>query len=151
MHIVWVILIAYMFWIGSQGREIELLGKRIWIPNYTPFSSGNDAIQSAAELGRLDVISISLAILGVALALAALSSFFVVRHAAIQAASIEAKAATEASLPNLITAEIVSKAIQNNPYVLKEAMDLIRESENGLQDQDANAIAETVYTGEIDE
>lgn len=58
-----------------------------------------DPIEAAAQLGRLDYISVALTFLGIVLAAGALAGFFLVRRDAIAAAEDEARKGVERMCP----------------------------------------------------
>jgi hypothetical protein len=76
-----------------------------------------DAIQVAAQAGRLDIVSGLLGALGILIALSAIFGFWSVRGAAMKAASAAAREEMQTLLPKLLTQACVN--------VLKERPDLI--------------------------
>ena len=87
------VLCFYVFgdveWIPFEWLPVELVYKEICDGKPVECLESPDSIHIAAQLGRLDFISISLAILGATVGLAAIFSFMYIK----EKASIEAKEA----------------------------------------------------------
>ena len=104
--------------------------------------SSKDAIANAADLGRLDIVSLSLTILGAVLALAALGSYFVMRHTVIQTTREEAAAAIPKEVKSTVTIDLLIQAIKSDPVLLDELQRAVREG--AMSDTQADDIAETM-------
>jgi len=138
-HAVWLSVFAYFLWVGRSpvGDEDKpsLLGA---------LCEGfkEDAIKLASELGRLDVVSLSLTVLGVVLALAALSSFFMMRHAVIETAREEA----EKSLPSIVSnGEMISaltEKMKSDPVFMTKLHTAL--SDDMMTDEAARDISEVI-------
>lgn len=103
----------------------------------TPISSWGavcDAVGCASQLGRLDLVSVLLAILGLLLALAGVVAFFDLRKAAkdraTEVARVEAERAAEGAAVRYLEAEL--------PRLVEEYMEL---AANAATDEAANQIA----------
>lgn len=94
-----------------------------------------DAIKVASEIGRLDLVSLSLAILGVVLAIAAFGGFFLMRSAAIHAAHDEISAQmskhgqawiedSTVSYLNERCADRIAEWMENNPTTVRRVVKL---------------------------
>lgn len=142
LHVVVIVVFIYILWIGPSGRTVVFAdGVTALLPPCPVCDSKADAIKQAAQIGRLDLVSLSLAILGVGLALAAFGSYFIIRSAAMQAAREEAKEQTARYLPELITTELLATVLRARPEVLVPAIREARLSEPDVSDDDANRIA----------
>ncbi|RDD63200.1 hypothetical protein DRB17_05395 [Ferruginivarius sediminum] len=101
-------------------------------------------------MGRLDLIAVSLTVLGVTLALMAFGSFFVVRSAAMYAAQEEARDRITNILPDLISPQVLAKALEKNPHLLQSAVRSAMHNmvfDPTISEQDALDIAES-FNGE---
>lgn len=138
VHFLWLLLAVAFFWVGSSEepsfvhRILRLMG--------LPASS--DAIALAADLGRLDVVSLSLTILGAVLALAALGSYFVMRHTVIQTTHEEVVALIPDEVRKSFTVEMVNKAIRSDPVLLDMLLNAAREG--SMPSKAADDIAEAM-------
>lgn len=108
-HGIWLVLFVYILtarWGLSAGPPCEICQKAA------------DAINTAADMGRLDYIAMSLTFLGVVLALGAVLGFFTIRHSAMHAATEEAKA----QIDRLIQPTLVQHLEQNGARLLRAAL-----------------------------
>lgn len=87
MHLIWLVLLVWVLWIGPFSDQIEPLAS---VVDCSACQYTADSITSAAQMGRLDMVSIALTVLGVVIAVGALASFSLVKGAAKDAASDEA-------------------------------------------------------------
>lgn len=138
MHVLWGVVFGYIL-----GVNLDL-----W-PRVECINCENesDPIAVAAQLGRLDMVAMALAVLGVTLAVAALISFQVVRAAAMDAARDEARDRLEDMLPKLLTAAMIADALRKNQPIYLSIVGQIRETiglqgASDIKDSDADSIAE---------
>ena len=99
-----------------------------------------DVIQYAAQLGRLDLVSVSLAILAILMGLGGLVAFLDLRSTAKRHARREARILAEATAER-VTNEYLQREL---PKVIKAYIELERDSSSFSQvneDASANAIA----------
>lgn len=142
LHVVVIVAFLYILWIGPSGRSVVFAdGVVVHLPACPICDGKADAIKQAAQMGRLDLVSMSLAILGVGLALAAFGSYFIIRNAAMEAAREEAKEQTARLLPAHITVELIARVLRERPEVLISALAAAKRSEPDVTDDDANKIA----------
>ena len=87
MHLIWLVLLVFVLWVGPFGDQIE---PPTWIMDCSACQYTADSITSAAQMGRLDIVSIALTVLGVVIAVGAFASFSLIKGAAKDAASDEA-------------------------------------------------------------
>lgn len=105
--------------------------------------AGN-ALATASQMGRLDIVSIALTVLGTVLAASALASFVLIRGAAKDAAADEAVEWLDKKKSELITTELVEKVILNDRIILTLANELkkrISDDEGTIDGETANSIA----------
>jgi hypothetical protein len=151
-HALWVTVALFLFLGGpfeSNRPMVWEWAQKIVCPTCL---DSYDAINTAAQLGRLDVLSLSLTVLGTVLAFGAFASFFLVRSAAVHAAAEEAAHCVAAKLPELLTPEIVSRAILNDERLkltLLSALRTVEATENQIPEETANDIA-AAFEGEQD-
>jgi hypothetical protein len=175
MHLFWAVLTGYIFWaspdtstkpVRDDRAQIAAEDLRFGLARFATESppcflcaeverkskDAQDAIASAAEMGRLDFVAMCLTFLGVVLAMGAIMGFFVVRYSAMDAARDEVKIIAE----KLVTAELakhfdgrgvelIAKVFQERPELLYGAVDdAIRATKfaGGVSDEDADKIAE---------
>lgn len=100
-------------------------------------------------MGRLEMVSLSLAILGVTLAVAAVGGFFVVRAAAMDAAREEAGEMIKVRLPDLVTAEMIGAAIRSRPEIAIQVAQVLERNAkpDDISEQDADSIAAAELDG----
>ena len=143
-HVVWLAVALFLF----LGGPFELPQSAVstWVGHL--FCNGclgsYDAINVASQMGRLDLIALSLTVLGTILAFGALAGFSLIRGAAIQAASDEATAHISARLPQLLTSEIVADAILKDDRVRLSLISAMRSAdcpENQIAAATADEIA----------
>lgn len=143
-HAVWVAIALFLFLGGPFGSSRPALWQ--WLRDVLCRSCEHsyDAVNAAAQLGRLDLIALSLTVLGTVLAFGAFASFFLIRGAAVNAAAEEGANCVSAMLPSLLTTEMVSQAILNDERVkltLMSAFKTIEATENQIPEGTANKIA----------
>jgi uncharacterized membrane protein YbaN (DUF454 family) len=90
-------------------------------------------------MGHLDLIAVSLTVLGVVLALLAFGGFFMVRNATVQAAQDEASERIEKRLPEMIGPDVVAQALQNNRWIFENAVKRAEDAQ--IDDVEADEIA----------
>lgn len=88
MHLIWLVLLVFVLWVGPFGDQIE---PPTWIVDCSACQYTANSITSAAQMGRLDIVSIALTVLGVVIAVGAFASFSLIKGAAKDAASDEAE------------------------------------------------------------
>jgi len=130
-HLMWPTIFLAVMWLGPSGRTIVLGGREIWVPHCETCEKAKDSVQTAADMGHLDLVAVSLTVLGVVLAVVAVCGFFMVRTAAIQAARDEARERIEHRLPEMIGPEIVAQALRQNQWLVHNAVIQARGSEQG--------------------
>ena len=151
-HFVWAAIGAFLLfggpWVDERPSWVRLAQKFV-CPGC---SEKVDPITFAYQLGRLDFVAMSLTVLGVVLGLAALGGFIEVRRAAQQAASDEAEDLITERLPSLLTAEILTTALLQNPravYTLRAAL-LEADADGTIDPEVADRIADA-FNGDDDE
>ena len=101
-----------------------------------------DAVYTASQMGRLDLLALSLTVLATVLALGAFGGFFLVRSAAMEAAADEAVK----KLPDLIDGNEIADAIVKDETVLFNLANIVRrkisEADEGPTDEEANQMAQ---------
>ncbi len=138
LHFVWLSVFSVVFWVGSG--EAPSVVSRFLIR--LGFPSTRDAIAQASDLGRLDIVSLSLTILGAVLALAALGSYFVMRHTVIQTTREEAATAIPREVRSTVTIDLLIEAIKSDPVLLDQLQKAMRDG--AISDKDADDIAEAM-------
>ena len=115
-----------------------------------------DPVNAAGQLGRLDLVAISLSIFGAVFAVIALAGFWMVRREAIAAAGEEARSEIERLCPQAIMAyfkgpdgrEVLKSLFENHPALLYIAMQQFGTVMAGdVNAAEANRIAEVVEQG----
>ena len=134
LHFVWFAIFVVFIWVGSYDEPSTL--QRIMGSVGLPDS--RDAIAHAAELGRLDVVSLSLTLLGAVLALAAFGSYFTFRHTVIQTTREEASRA----ITDPRTIQAIIKVMKSDPLLLDKLQTAVKDGT--LTDEDADDIAEAM-------
>jgi voltage-gated potassium channel Kch len=138
LHFVWLAVLVVLFAVATEtapnflARALASVG----------MPSSRDAIALAADLGRLDIVSLSLTILGAVLALAALGSYFVMRHTVIQTTREEAAAAIPKEVKSTVTIDLLIQAIKSDPVLLDQLQGAVREG--AISDTEADDIAEAM-------
>lgn len=97
----------------------------------------NDSIAAAYQLGRLDLITVLLAVVTLLFALAAIPGFFYFKYRAEQAARDEVRARTN-EIAEQVEREAISKIEERLPTLFEEYRELIQ---NAVTPTEANAIA----------
>ena len=141
----------FVFWASLTGCEFNHAGATYPISNCVHVREIDDSLHTAAQLGRLDVISLALTVLSVSIAFATIGGYVTVRHAAIRSAREEAPNAINAVLPGLLSLDILAQALKDNPEILMRTMNRINRIKSGISDEEANRIAEYVGLEEKDE
>lgn len=103
-HALWGIVFAYIIWADPAGnrRAWTSVGLGSGLGICRPCEEAADNIAAASQMGRLDMVSLSLTIFGVTLGLVGLLGFGLVRSAAISAAETEAQAEMKRLAPQHI-------------------------------------------------
>lgn len=148
-HVIWLVIALFLFLggpFGSPAPQIWAILRAVLCANC---SDSYDAINTAASLGRLDLIALSLTILATVLALGAFGGFFLVRSAAMTAAQTEAVAHVTKMLPALVTPELLmlSEAILKDERFLISLVNAVKSKDlpgNQVDETAANHIAAAV-------
>lgn len=145
-HLAWFVIFAYAFWARQQGS----LSKG-GLPASDTCEKASDAISIAAELGRLDLVALSLTFLGVVLAISAVAGYFMVQHSAMKAASEEAHTRVADLAPTALMNymkeaghKMIAEVLQNDPSLLLKAIASARDVDqmvDGVSATDADDIA----------
>jgi len=120
-----------------------------------------DALQVAAQIGRLDVIMLILAVLAILVASSALVGFWLVRQAAISAAEREIKQQLPELLPKFLNEscvyvlrnnpELIMGALRNEAAFLKNLLESGKDRSglglDGMDDEAASNIADKIGEG----
>jgi hypothetical protein len=138
LHFVWFTVFVAIFVVGSGAAPAAVPRFLAWLG----LPSTRDAIAQASDLGRLDIVSLSLTILGAVLALAALGSYFVMRHTVIQTTREEAAAAIPIEVKSRVTIDLLIQAIKSDPVLLDQLQKAVRDG--AISDEDADDIAEAM-------
>ncbi|MBY6163255.1 hypothetical protein KUV73_20395 [Mameliella alba] len=153
VHAIWLVLFGYLLfatqWKDDRPTLVKLVGE-LTCPGC---ASRVDPISVAYQLGRLDLVAMSLTLLGVVLAIAAFGGILEVRRAAQQAASDEAKELVAAQLPNLLTPEVLTKALLQDPRAMYTLTAALREADpdGGIDPSVADDIADAFNGGDDEE
>ena len=146
-HLVWLVLFSYIVLAGPFAN-INDFSKEIFSEIGCEYClAKSDAISTAYQMGRLELIGLSLTLLAVVLALGNLAGYFVVRGAAMSAAADEAQQRVRDALPELLREKDIVKAMANDEQALFTLANLVRRkiSESGDytdgEDDAANRIA----------
>jgi hypothetical protein len=135
LHFVWFCVFIVFVWLGSGQPPNAVVRVLSW----AGLPSSKDAIAVAADLGRLDMVSLSLTILGAVLALAALGSYFAMRHTVVQTTREEAEAAIPREVKKTVTIQMLIDAIKSDPVLLDQLQKAAREG--AITDSAADDIA----------
>lgn len=138
LHFVWLAVLIVLFLVSTETTPNYLTKFLFWVGA----PSSRDAIAQAADLGRLDVVSLSLTILGAVLALAALGSYFVMRHTVIMTTREEAVIAIPKEVKSTVTIDLLIRAIKSDPVLLDQLQKAVREG--AISDKEADDIAEAM-------
>lgn len=157
LHVVWVIIFGFLVWAGPFGRPeapLDIISKLL--NGCDICENASDSIYTAAQMGRLDFLSLSLTVLAAALGVGAIGAFLFSRKAAIEAAEEQAVEYLQDNLSRLIEHEDLQKALLDNPRLLLTLARLVEQElrsdeSDSMSDADADKIANTYSTGEADE
>jgi hypothetical protein len=141
LHVLWVTLFGFVLLFGPFER---IAPRPAWLPDCGFCKNSADAIATASELGRLDLVSIALTVLGVTLAFAALGSYGLIRGAAKDAAAEEAIEWLKKNSNDVLSPEIVKIMLRDNSLILtlaNEVKNRISEEDEGIESEDAANIA----------
>lgn len=144
IHIVWIVIAVYLLWVGPSGRMVSIAGVEGWVPPCPACDRVADSVRMASELGRLELVSVALTILGVVLAIVAFGSFFVVRAASMAAAREEAAERLASELPGLMTVDMIAKALEDNPQIVLSAVREARRTAGDVDAETADQIARSL-------
>ncbi|MGR3465106.1 hypothetical protein [Limimaricola sp.] len=143
-HIFWAVLFFYLIWAGPFSGSSSWLDRILRFIGCDFCLSSADSIQTAYQMGRLELVSLSLTMLGSVVAIGAFSGFFLIRGAAMSAAADESKLEMKRSLPALLqNKDIVAAIVSDERLVLtlaNEVKDRIKENDS-VRDSDADEIA----------
>jgi hypothetical protein len=114
LHLVWTVLFSYLIIAGPFDSGVTFFDKVLLWTGCEHCLAATDSISTAYEMGRLELVSISLTILGVVIAFSAFSGFFLIRSAAMNAAAEEAVRELEDKLPQLLASGKLITIIQND-------------------------------------
>lgn len=84
-----------------------------------------DSLLNAAQIGRLDIVSLILGLLAIAVIFGSLLGYQVVKNAAMDAAREEANDLVQRQLPKLLDQkfdDLMAQFIENNPAILRSAV-----------------------------
>lgn len=143
-HFVWLSVALFLLLGGPFGGSDSAIWRQIRNLFCQSCETSYDAINVAAQLGRLDLLSLSLTVLATVLAFGAFASFFLIRGAAVHAAAEEAANHISAQLPKLITAEMLGEAILKDERIklsLLSTLRVLEDKENQISEGTANQIA----------
>jgi hypothetical protein len=138
LHFVWLLIFLLFFKVGSDTVPSEVTSVLDWFG----LPSDSDALSQAADLGRLDLVSLSLTVLGAVLALAALGSYFVMRHTVLLTTREEASIAIPNEVKKTVTIELLIQAIKSDPVLLDKLQKAARDGV--ISDKAADDIANYV-------
>lgn len=139
LHIVWLTVFGYIIWSKMSAVETEH-----WYSRPIGFftAARADAISVASELGRLDIVSLSLTVLGVVLALSAFVTFYLMRHAVIQTTREEAETIVPDELRKHVTIEKLIEAIKSDPVLLSRLQSAAQDGT--ISDNQADRISKVI-------
>ncbi len=154
LHAVWLIVFLFLVIFGPFGSpQLE----EHWLHTITSsFACGSCSevaqnISSADQMGPLDLVSLSLTILGVIIGVSAFGSFFLIRGAAMDAASEEAKRTVLTWLnenkTKLLDSDVVTEVLESERIMTTLANEVkkrISEEQDEMSDTDADGIADAM-------
>ncbi|MBW6416438.1 hypothetical protein [Celeribacter sp. PS-C1] len=156
IHVLWLILFSFVILVGPFQKnrdDCSQFAQSIEVFQICELGElAGNALATAGQMGRLDIVSLSLTVLGVVLASAALGSFFLIRGAAKDAAADEAVEWLDKKKSQLITTELVEKSILNDRIVLTLANEVekrISHNKDGIDGKTADSIAESMKNDEL--
>lgn len=147
IHLLWIIFFASLIFVKSPPAQSSLISE------LCPLCAAKlSLISSAANTGKLELIGVSLTVLGVILAAAAVGSFFLIRGAAMEAASQTASYKAISWLnenrTNLVSPDVVADVIENDRIMTTLANEVHRRlsehKEDNIPPEAANEIAANV-------
>jgi len=141
LHAVWFILFVWVLWFGPFD---QILPRPEWLERCSFCENSADAISTAGQMGRLDVVSLALTILGVVIGVAALGSYALIRQAAMSAAQNEAYDWMEANFAKLIPNDYVKDLTTDERLIstlVRVIQGRIYEERNTVSSSDADNIA----------
>jgi hypothetical protein len=156
LHGVWVIVFSFLILFGPFGGEIKANSGFWSVVNKLLDCSGCQlaatSVTTAGQMSPLELVSISLTILGIILAIGAFGSFFVIRGAAMDAAADEAKQTVlnwlEQNKSTLVGANVVQDVLENDRFIRTLANSVerrISEVDNdAISDDDARRFADAL-------
>lgn len=154
LHFVWLVVFAYLILAGPFGSNYTAVLLFIDQIDCDECKRSADAIYSAAQMGRLELVSISLTILATVVGVGAFGSFFLLRGGAMDAAANEAIEYVDKNLNDLITPDVIAKSIYENPRTMLSIATIIKkqmeDSSNSISDDDADGIAKAMEGDEND-
>lgn len=128
-HAVWLAVFSAFFWVSTGSSPSIIIRGLGWLG----LPASRDSIALAADLGRLDMISMSLTILGAVLALAALGSYFVMRHTVVQTTRETTREEVAANIPvevkKTITIDMLIEALKSDPVLLEMLQRAVRDGD----------------------
>ena len=144
LHALWAILFVWVLWFGPFDH---ILPRPEWLESCDFCEHSADALSTASQMGRLDVVSIALTILGVVIGVAALGSYALIRQAAMSAAQNEAYDWMEANFAKLVLKDYVKDLTTDERLVstlAKVIQGRIYEEQNTVSSSDADNIAQSM-------
>jgi hypothetical protein len=148
LHLVWLVLFICILVFGpfQKTRDdcSDFLGSMEVFEICELGDLAGSALATASQMGRLDIVSIALTVLGTVLAASALASFVLIRGAAKDAAADEAIEWLNKKKSELITTELVETAILSDRIILTLANEIkrrISDDEGTIDGETANSIA----------
>lgn len=155
LHVTWAILVAFMLlanwhyikyypWTVQSDPSDPVMA----LPAYGRVLV--DPVNAAGQLGRLDLVSIGLTVLGAVIAVAATLGFWMVRREAVEAAESEARSEVERLCPKAIAAyfegqdgrSALKALFETNPTLLYFAAERATVAmAGGVQKSEADSIA----------
>lgn len=144
LHLLWAVGFVWVLWFVPYGEQI--LPRPEWFGRCDGCGDSSDAIFIASQMGRLDVVSIALAILGVVIAAAALGSYVVIRDAAMNAAREEANDWIRENHTELIPG-VVEKLVMDQRLISTLATEIrkhISRDESGVTKKEADEFAQSM-------
>lgn len=152
LHMIWFIVFFYIVCFGHDALRIEAMQA----PEVIAFFAKNkdlvpyaDSISYASALGRLDIIALILAVLGVALVVTAVPVFSLIKNSAIQQAKDAGEEAIREYLKENGT-QLIAGILQKDKLIakaLREDTQLLYMI-NDIADNKADQIAVAMPNGE---
>lgn len=143
LHILWATLFIWVIWFGPFD---QILPRPEWVNSCALCQHSADAISTASQMGRLDIVSIALTVLGVTLAVAALGSYNLIKGAAKDAAANEAIEWLQLN-HNKLTPDILKILMDDQRFILTLVTEMQKRIFSNTDDvtaKNADAIAQSM-------